>query len=152
MEQDPFAAVPLRNIADPRLQALYDYWNMKRGDRLAPGYQDLDGLDRPEWRGHLSLLEVLEAGRDFRYQVYGGALAVYYGRDLTGKTTRHLARPVGDLVRREYAQASVGGHPVLVERRRRIRGLRIMVVKLILPLSTDEHTIDMLLAGSYPHP
>jgi len=56
------------------------------------------------------------------------------------------------LVRREYLQAYADQRPVLVERRRRVRGASIMIAKLILPLSSDGRAIDLLLAGSYPHP
>jgi hypothetical protein len=78
--------------------------------------------------------------------------AAYYGRDLNGKTTRDLSAVVGNLVRREYRQAYIAQRPVLVERRRRVRGVSIMIAKLILPLSSDGRAIDLLLAGSYPHP
>jgi hypothetical protein len=115
-------------------------------------YADLAVLNDPEWLGHLSLIEVLEGGLDFRYRVYGSALAAYYGRDLTGKTTRALPTAVGSLVRREYAQAYAARQPLLVQRRRRVRGVSIMIVKLILPLSSDGHGVDLLLAASYPHP
>jgi hypothetical protein len=40
---------------------------------------------------------------------------------------------------------------LLVLRRRRVRGVSIMIVKLILPLSTDGNAVDLLLAASYPH-
>ena len=52
----------------------------------------------------------------------------------------------------EYLQAYAEQRPVLVERRRRVRGVSIMIAKLILPLSSDGRAIDLLLAGSYPHP
>ena len=77
-------------------------------------------------------------GLDFRYLIYGRALAAYYGRDLNGKTTRDLPAAVGNLVRREYLQAYADQRPVLVERRRRVRGVSIMIAKLILPLSSTD--------------
>jgi hypothetical protein len=49
-------------------------------------------------------------------------------------------------------QTYIAQRPVLVERRRRVRGVSIMIAKLILPLSSDGRAIDLLLAGSYPHP
>ena len=98
------------------------------------------------------LCALVQDGLDFRYLIYGRALAAYYGRDLSGKTTRDLSAAVGNLVRREYLQAYADQRPVLVERRRRVRGASIMIAKLILPLSSDGRAIDLLLAGSYPHP
>ena len=143
---------PLPDAGDVRLRRLGDLWDAGRRDRLVPLYADLAVLDHPEWLGHLSLIEVVAGGLDFRYRVYGSALAAYYGRDLTGKTMRTLPTAVGSLVRREYAQAYAERRPLLVQRRRRVRGVSIMIVKLILPLSTDGDAVDLLLAASYPHP
>ena len=145
----PLEAIVLPEIADPRLQLL---WQIHRKGAPAPRQADLDVFDSPHWLGHLSLLEAIEDGLDFRYLIYGRALAAYYGRDLNGKTTRDLPAMVGNLVRREYLQAYAEQCPVLVERRRRVRGVPIMIAKLILPLSSDGRAIDLLFAGSYPHP
>src|SRR6202040_2506620 len=95
-----------------------------------------------------SLLEAIEDGLHFRYLIDGRALAAYYGRDLSGKTTRDLSAAVGNLVRREYLQAYADQRPVLVERRRRVPAVSIMIAKLILPLSRDGRAIDLLLAKS----
>jgi hypothetical protein len=51
-------------------------------------------------------------------------------RDLNGKTTRDLSAVVGNLVRREYRQAYIAQRPVLVERRRSVRGVSIMIARL----------------------
>jgi hypothetical protein len=122
-------ATELPEITDPRLRLLYDLWQIYRDDAPAPRRADLDVFDSPLWLGHLSLLEAIENGVDFRYLIYGRALAAYYGRDLNGKTTRDLSAVVGNLVRREYRQAYIAQRPVLVERRRRVRGVSIMIAK-----------------------
>ena len=149
---NPLGAIELPEITDPRLRLLHDLWQTHRDGAPAPRLADLDVFDSPHWLGHLSLLEAIEDGLDFRYLIYGRALAAYYGRDLSGKTTRDLSAAVGNLIRREYLQAYADQRPVLVERRRRVRGVSIMIAKLVLPLSSDGRAIDLLLAGSYPHP
>jgi hypothetical protein len=149
---NPLGAIELPEITDPRLRLLHDLWQTHRDGALAPRLADLDVFNSPHWLGHLSLLEAIEDGLDFRYLIYGRALAAYYGRDLNGKTTRDLSAAVGNLVRREYLQAYTDQRPVLVKRRRRVRGVSIMIAKLILPLSSDGRAIDLLIAGSYPHP
>src|SRR5882762_10279792 len=106
-------AAPLPDAGDVRLRRLGDLWNTSHRNRPMAAYADLAVLNHPEWLGHLSLIEVLEEGLDFRYRVYGSALAAYYGRDLTGKTTRALPTAVGSLVRREYAQAYAARRPLL---------------------------------------
>ena len=98
----------------------------------------------------MTLNQWLACSQRRKLRLNGRALAAYYGRDLNGKTTRDLPAAVGNLVRREYLQAYADQRPVLVERRRRVRGVSIMIAKLILPLSSDGRAIDLLLAGSYP--
>ena len=149
---NPLGAIELPEITDPQLRLLHDLWQTHRDGAPAPRLADLDVFDSPHWLGHLSLLETIEDGLHFRYLIYRRALAAYYGRDLSGKTTRDLSAAVGNLIRREYLQAYADQRPVLVERRRRVRGVSIMIAKLILPLSSDGRAIDLLLAGSYPHP
>jgi len=73
---------------------------MHRTGAPAPRQADLDVFDSLDRLGHLSLLEAIEDGLDFRYLIYGRALAAYYGRDVNGKTTRDLLAMVGNLVRR----------------------------------------------------
>jgi hypothetical protein len=137
MHRRPTEEASLPDAGDIRLRQLRDLWDASRRNRPVVRSADFAVLDHPEWLGHLSLIEVLGRGLDFRYRVYGSALAAYYGRDLTGQTTRALSPAVGNLVRREYAQAYAERRPLLVRRRRRVRGVSIMIAKLILPLSTD---------------
>jgi hypothetical protein len=135
----------LPEITDARLRLLHDLWQIHRDGAPAPRQADLDVFDSPHWLGHLSLLEAIEDGLDFRYLIYGRALAAYYGRDLNGKTTRDLPAVVGNLVRREYLQAYVAQRPVLVERRRRVRGVSIMIAKIDLA-AIERRTRDRPLA------
>jgi hypothetical protein len=69
----------------PMLQALRDYWQAKRGDRLGPPRADI----RPEeLRPHLPnlfLLDVVEGGRDLRFRLVGTALTQAARRDATGR-------------------------------------------------------------------
>jgi hypothetical protein len=64
-------ATELPEITDPRLRLLHDLWQIYRDDAPAPRRADLDVFDSPLWLGHLSLLEAIENGVDFRYLIYG---------------------------------------------------------------------------------
>ena len=141
-----------RDIPDPRLRGLLDYWESRRGEREMPLRRDIDVLDLGPWLGNLMLIEVLEGGRDFRYRVYGSMLAQYYGRDLTGKTTDVVRPEARDLVRQEYRAVLVDRQPVLVLRDRQVKHRTMRVAKLVLPLSSTGAALDMLLVGSYPLP
>jgi hypothetical protein len=74
-------AIELPEITDPRLADTPEWRSGTETGRSRCLW--LAALARPP-----SLLEAIEDGLDFRYLIYGRALAAYYGRDLNGKTTR----------------------------------------------------------------
>jgi hypothetical protein len=138
------------DIPDPRLRGLFEHWDARRGERAMPARRDIDVIELAPWLGHLMLIDVLDAGREFRYRVYGSTLAEYYGHDFTGRTTEAVRPEARELVRREYRDVIAGRRPLLVLRDRKIRYRTMRVAKLALPLSTDGIALDMLLVGSYP--
>ena len=147
LEEDAaFAA----GIGHAKLEGLYRHWLEKRGARLMPARADFDALDLKDWLGNLMLIEVLSGATEFRYRLYGSVLASYYGEDYTGKTTRVVEPDVASRVTREYAEVSRERRPLLVRRKRAVRHSMLTIAKLILPLSADGSTVDMLLVGSYP--
>jgi hypothetical protein len=117
------------------------------GGAPAPRLADLDVFDSPHWLGHLSLLEAIEDGLDFRYLIYGRALAAYYGRDLKAKP------PVTCRPRSAIWSAANISRPMPTNARFWSSGApasaacRFMIAKLILPLSNDGRAIDLLLAA-----
>src|SRR5258708_29803584 len=73
---------------DERLGRMLALWHAKRGIRAMPARADFSFEDFLPWIGHLALLDVVGAGEDFRYVVYGTPLADTFRFDLT----RHSAR------------------------------------------------------------
>jgi hypothetical protein len=145
-EEAAFAA----GISHAKLERLYRHWLDRRGARLMPARADFDALDLKDWLGNLMLIEVLSGATEFRYRLYGSALAAYYGEDLTGKTTHAVPSDVADRVTREYARVAIERCPLVVRRRRAVQHSMLSIAKLILPLSADGTIVDMLLVGSYP--
>lgn len=64
---------------------MIDHWRALRGRRQVPLACDLDPLDLRPALGYLTLLDVLDQGRDFRYRLYGSEVVTHTGYDLTGK-------------------------------------------------------------------
>mgnify|MGYP001162381607 CR=1 FL=1 len=101
--------------------------------------------------GYVMLLDVLEGGRDFRYRVYGSAIAARSGFDATGRTVTEL--PVAPLT--EYFLA---GYRACLRRvaplfTRHAPPVLLHVVgwdRLILPLEDDGGAIARLLVGNVP--
>lgn len=69
----------------PEAIALHRYWLEKRGGRAFPDRSDISPSDFSRLLPHMTIVEVLDGGRDFRFRLYGSALAAMTGRDRTGE-------------------------------------------------------------------
>lgn len=120
-------------ISHPKLRALYDLWEAKRGSRQAPPRSDFSHEDLQPWFGHLMLLDCLE-GNEYRYRLYGTALTQIFGFDLTGKLVGASADRIGDKPLEEYARLVRIGAPVYASRISPSAREYLQVDKLALPL------------------
>lgn len=75
--------------AHPKVRALHDYWNAKRGDRPFPSRADIDPAEIPGLLQHLSLIEIRPSEPRFVYRLAGTEVARLLQQDPTGK-------PVGE--------------------------------------------------------
>ncbi|HLI10964.1 MAG TPA: PAS domain-containing protein [Alphaproteobacteria bacterium] len=69
---------------DPVLAGMLRYWESKRAGRAMPRRDDIDPMEIPKLLPYLSLAEVGEEGRRFRYRLVGTAVVEAYGLDYTG--------------------------------------------------------------------
>lgn len=134
-------------ITHPRLRALYDLWNAKRGDRQAPPRSDFSHDDLLPWFGHLLLLDCLEGG-EFRYRLYGTGLVTLFGFDLTGRTVGASLDRIGDKPLDEYVTVMRTGAPVYASRSSPSARDYLKVDKLALPLM-DGDRITKILGAIY---
>jgi hypothetical protein len=85
--------------ASPRLRAFYAYWRGLAPAGAVPAYSGFDVVHVPRaLLPFLILLEVLDAGADFRYRVVGTGVVEAIGRDFTGETVHeysHRHEPPG---------------------------------------------------------
>lgn len=72
-------------IQDPLLRYFYEYWDSKRGEKLAVAYKDINPVEIPDLLGHLNIYEVSPAPRDFRVRLNGTRVSEMLGQDVTGK-------------------------------------------------------------------
>jgi hypothetical protein len=77
----------LRHIADePKLLALFEYWNRKRAGEAMPARGDIDPVEiDPDLLPYLLLYEGVQPGSRARYRLVGTEVALQFGRDPTGK-------------------------------------------------------------------
>jgi hypothetical protein len=128
---------------------LYDDWEARRRGRLFPARADFDPLELRYIIGNLSLLDVLRGPLRFRYRVHATNMAQWLGFDLTGKEIDASPDPErGARIKGHFSAVVEHGQPIVQrnewhgENRRTLRH-----EALVLPLSRDGTTIDMLLSA-----
>lgn len=137
------------HIAEPELKALYDYWDGRRGARRMPARADIDPLDIPHLLRHLVLLETDEVIENFRYRLYGTAVAEGFGEERTGKSFADLKHVDNiDEARAGYRSVHADGEPHYFPDRA-VSSLQHFTSysRLLLPLSNDGRLVNMILGG-----
>lgn len=141
--------LPLTDLDQhPRLDGLYRYWLKKRGDgRRMPARRDMLPEEMREFLGYIVLIDVTEPPRRFRFRLVGTEISSAYGRDMTGLYVDDVTNPAyREMLLDHYGRAAGGGEPVL-HRLRFVEwpGKTHELVRLILPLSEDGQTVNMLI-------
>jgi hypothetical protein len=138
-------------IEHPKLAALKVRWQEKCAGRKMPARSDFDTLEFGPWMGHLTVLDVIDGGRDYYFRLHGTNIVTLYGYEMTGKTVSELPNEVGTTILKEYREAVDRRGPVLVARNHALpRKDYTKIIKLILPLSSDGESVDKLLSCAYP--
>jgi len=141
------AAAPME-LKDPRLARLLAYWSAKAGERAMPSRADIDPVDLGFLLGHLMLIDVMTDPPRFKVRLHGSELARRAGYDLTGKMVDDL--PINEfrnLARRSFATTVETRRPFHSRRDRLLDGKRHNYETIMLPLSADGVTVNMLLVG-----
>lgn len=137
----------LRDPRYPDLEDVLDYWEAKRGGRFAPSRADIEPLDLLRVLPRIMIADVLSDPLDFRYRLSGTAIADVHGTEMTGLAPRDL-KPAeyGRLIDQHYRQCVAQRRPllhlILLDSVHRSRAY----VRLLLPLSADAKTVNMLMA------
>ncbi len=134
----------------PVARALFDYWDGKRRGRAVPARRDLDPLEMRAWLGHLILTEVVDGGRDFHIRLFGSEIARGLGYDMTGQNITDIKSSPQAI--REF----LADYRAVMATRQPSRavydyvsvhtGRIVKFERLLLPLSDDGTTVNMLLA------
>ncbi len=138
------------------VRRLYDYWRARRGARPFPSRDDIDPVSFGFALGRVSLVEVLENPRRFRYRLVSTTLTKNLGYEMTGKFLDEMPdKEVRAYVAGLY-EAAVTQRMPLYDKGRRVLDRREWIHEmLVLPLSSDGVAIDMLMvfrATARPRP
>lgn len=132
----------------PEMNEIYTLWLAKRGWRRMPARPDIDPTEIPRLLPNVMLVDVFHAPLRFRYRLIGTNVVSATGEDRTGKSFDNVeffaANPI---VMQQYASVVATGEPIhSTEPFYRLDNRRTYdVERLLLPLSADGVTVDMIL-------
>jgi hypothetical protein len=147
-EAVPALAAPDLAISSPELRRLLADWHTRRRGRNLPARKDFDVLDLKYMMGNLNLLEVLHDPLRFRYRVHCSLAVDRVGLNLTGKTID--AYPEQDYAARvqaAFVEVTHSRKPKLDAGHELINDKPIRFEALVLPLSDDGESVDMIMVG-----
>lgn len=103
-------------LPDASLRATHAHWCAMRKDRAMPDWRDLRAEELGVDVVNLAVVDPLPGAADFRFALYGSAVAGATRRDYRGETVREMAVRTGTpgplLYRAVYAMAHRTGLPV----------------------------------------
>lgn len=141
-------------ISNPRLRRLYETWLEKQAGKPYPARSDFDPVNDLRFiLGNLMLVDVVGGDPpDFRIRLHGSSLVVRHGYELTGKMLDELPIPEQrDRARQTFSTVVATGEP-LHSNRDQLFGDRLRRYEaIVLPLSNNGATVDMLLVGLIHH-
>ena len=135
-----------RSTTNAVLKRVYAYWLERRGAKRYPSRSDIDPVDFGFALGQVSLIDVLDAPRRFRYRLVATTLTDRLGYEMTGK----FLDQIPESETRAYTEAlytkAVSLQAPLYERDEIVLNGRMWKYEaLVLPLSADDRTINMLM-------
>jgi len=148
--------LPLEAMRSALLQKLYAVWNERRGARRFPAKEDITPRDMKDGLKFISLLDVVDGGRDFAYRLRGDGLQQLihraYGEKMPSKSASELTglEQLFDLGHRHVVGT---GAPRLLEICLELGGTPVPCREsLYLPLGEDGRPVDHILAISVAVP
>lgn len=142
------AARFLEQIDDPRLSAVYRYWDGLRQARFAPPYAEVDPVDIPKLLPILLVTQVEEAagGRRYRYRLCGAEVEENFGSSMRGRyIDAMLQGRYLTYIEELYNRVVDGKKPVYSVSA--YRGRALQTKRLMLPLSSDADSVDVVLSA-----
>ena len=140
------------NRCRPPTAAFYRYWNAKRGTRPMPARADLDPIEMKPWLSGVALVEVsrtptANSPYTLRYRLIGTRPTQLRGREVTGLTVEEGFFGAS-------LAAALENYRLVIEEKKPVfdwdhtpaeSGFAREGETLLLPLSADGETVDMVL-------
>jgi hypothetical protein len=135
-------------IRAPALRRLHGYWDARRGARRFPARADLDPVDFPYILGRVTLVEVHENPRRYRWRLVGTWWRERFGLEGTGMWADEWPFPdQRAAVLRAYDLVVSAGHSLVFDRSARLDDRQLVVETLFLPLSENGTDVSMIVVA-----
>jgi hypothetical protein len=133
--------------ASEDVRRLYAYWQARRGAKRFPAREDIDPVDFKFALGRVSLVDVLEDPRRYRYRLVSTSITKHLGYEMTGKYSDEIPeKELRDYVERLYAKTVTVAAPIYEKEKAILDGRLWEYEALMLPLSSDGSRINMIMA------
>ncbi|WP_193369623.1 PAS domain-containing protein [Pelagibius marinus] len=140
-------------LDEPLLAELYSYWTERSRGRKVPTRADIDPVDIPQLLPHLTLTEMVPAqtarGFRIRYRLAGTEIESHFGCPLTNRYLDDLVTgPFVDFAMELHERVRTEKEPIYTEVLFGSDEAEALYAKrLMLPLSEDGQTVNLMLAG-----
>lgn len=152
MTSEPLADLSV--VHEPKMHDLYRYWEGKRRGRPMPARVDIDPLDLRRQLANLILVDVAGSPPQFRIRLAGTDIVSRYGAELTGKVLDDIDLG-SDLaaIKEQYEETVLKRTPTYCRHSIETKNHKFLrYERMLMPLSADGSTVNMLLGGIYPLP
>lgn len=135
--------------ASLELRELCAYWERKRGARFAPSRPDIQPEEIRRLLPYLLLLDLIGEPTRFRYRLVGTGVTALYGREVTGAFVDEVDHSdLQWMLEADCITVATEQRPVFRLWDRIGKDDRsISHERLLLPLSKDGRSVDMLMGG-----
>jgi len=149
-------AAPDLELDDNRLRRLLAYWLEKRGERLFPTKAEIDPTEFPYVLGYVTLVDVEQSPRRYRFRLDGSILVELSGANYAGRYLDELpgAEYVA-FIKDTYDRVVDSGEPFRYRKNDLLDQQHFSEETVILPLGDNPPVVDMLIVavipGDLPH-
>jgi hypothetical protein len=138
----------LKDIESPTLRRFFEYYIEKRGGRAFPSRRDIDPLDFTYALGDITLIDVAYDPLRFTFRLDGSRHVERFGFDMTGRSLDAFPYPeMRQAIHDSYRAVIEHGGPLRYYRDLESSGRWFRYETLLLPLSSDGKTIDMIVSA-----
>lgn len=137
------------NVTHPMLANLLAYWHQKRGQRAMPARADIEPAELKALLPHIFMVDVEYEPFRLRYRLVGSALVDVLGQDIKGKYLDEMPLLFRTFAAGAYEEVLKVRGPCYKEVRGIAAYFRVAYRRLLLPLSTDGQTINIILGAIF---